>query len=203
MKQQRLVSIINRLFPVRILFLTAVAFAFLHFLSACKNDIEVVNALTNELNLPDQSGKNIEFQLTDSGKLKLIFKAPYGERYVKKEEEPIKIFPKGIEVLFFNDEEILESKITAGYAEQWEEQMLWKATDSVVAQNVLTGERLNTEEIFWDEKNKRIYSNVFTKITNEEGVFFGEKGFEADQDLENYKLIGSSGTVKVKDEELQ
>ena len=171
--------------------------------TGCQNDIEMVNALANEPSLPNQSGKNIEFQLTDSGKLKIIFKAPLAERYVNNEEEPYKEFPKGIEVLFYNDEEQLESKITAGYAKQWEEQMLWKATDSVVAQNVLTDERLDTEELFWDEKNKKIYSNVFTKITNEDGIYYGEKGFEADQDLENYKLIGSSGTVKVKDEEIE
>jgi LPS export ABC transporter protein LptC len=173
------------------------------YFAGCKNDIEVVNALANEVTLPDQSGKNVEFQLTDSGKLKLIFKAPLAERYIDKEKEPFKEFPKGIEVLFYNEDEQLESKITAGYAKQWEEQMLWKATDSVVAQNVLTGERLDTEELFWDEKNKKIYANVFTKITNEEGIFYGEKGFEADQDLENYKLIGSSGSVKVKDEEIE
>lgn len=175
----------------------------LFYFTGCKNDIETVHALTSELTLPNQSGKNVEFQLTDSGKLKIIFKAPVAERYENKEEEPFKEFPEGIEVSFYNDDEVLESIIIAGYAKQWEEQMLWKATDSVVAKNVLTGERLDTEELFWDEKNKKIYSNVFTKITNEDGIFYGEKGFQADQDLENYKLIGSSGTVKVEDEEIQ
>ena len=203
MKLQKPVSIINYLFRTRILLFLFFAVFALYYLTACKNDIEVVNALTNELTLPDQSGKNVEFQLTDSGKLKMIFKAPLAERYETKEEEPFKEFPKGIEVMFFNDQEVLESVIIAGYAKQWEEQMLWRATDSVVARNILTGERLDTEELFWDEKNKKIYSNVFTKITNEDGTFYGEKGFEADQDLENYKLIGSSGTVKVEDEEIQ
>lgn len=203
MKQQRPDSIIKHRFRPRILLLSFGVCIFLMYITGCKNDLEIVTALTSEDSLPNQSGKNIEFQLTDSGKLKLIFKAPKAERYINKEEEPFKEFPEGIEVYFYNDEQQLESKITAGYAKQWEEQMLWKATDSVVAQNVLTGERLDTEELFWDEKNKKIYANVFTKITNEDGIFFGEKGFEADQDLENYKLIGSSGTVRVKDEEIE
>ena len=30
-----------------------------------------------------------------------------------------------------------------------------------------------------------------------------EKGFESDQDLNNYQLIGSGGDFKVKDEELE
>lgn len=203
MKQQKPVSIINYLFRTRIFLVLIFVVSVLFYFAGCKNDIEVVNALTSELTLPDQSGKNVEFQLTDSGKLKIIFKAPIAERYENKEEEPFKEFPEGIEVSFYNDQEVLESIIIAGYAKQWEEQMLWKATDSVIAKNVLTGERLDTEELFWDEKNKKIYSNVFTKITNEDGIFYGEKGFQADQDLENYKLIGSSGTVKVEDEEIQ
>ena len=174
-------------------------------LQGCKNDIETINALTQDLHLPDQSGKNVEFQLTDSGRLMLIFKAPAAERYLNPNDEkgPYKIFRKGIEVEFYNKEGVVESIITAGYAEHWEEQSLWKATDSVVARNILSGERLDTEELFWDEKNKRIYSNVFTKITNEDGVYFGEKGFESDQDLENYVLIGSSGDVIVQDEDLE
>jgi len=203
MRQQRLVSITKYLFRIRVISYSLAGIFTLYYASGCKNDIEVINALTSELSLPDQSGKNVEFQLTDSGKLKMIFRAPLAERYLHREEEPFKEFPEGIEVLFYNEEEQLESRITAGYAKQWEEQMLWKATDSVVAQNMLTGERLDTEELFWDEENKMIYSDVFTKITNEDGIFYGEKGFEADQDLENYKLIGSSGTVKVKDEEIQ
>jgi hypothetical protein len=135
----------------------------------------------------------------------MIFRAPYAERYTNKNDEngPYKIFPKGIEVEFYNKLEQLESIITAGYAEHWEDIALWKARDSVIARNVITGERLDTEELYWDENTKQIYSKVFTKITNEDGVYFGEEGFESDQDLENYKLIGSRGTVKVKDEEVE
>lgn len=203
MRQQKYGSIIKQSFLFKNLLLLISVVAFFVYLTGCKNDIEIVNALTSELSLPNQSGKNIEFQLTDSGKLKLIFKAPIGERYVREDEEPYKEFPEGIEVMFFNDEEVLESKLTAGYAKQWEEQMLWKATDSVVAQNLLTGERLDTEELFWDEEKKRIYSVVFTKIATEDGIFYGEKGFESDQDLNNYQLIGSGGDFKVKDEELE
>lgn len=203
MRQQKHDSIIKHSSLFNNLLLLVSVGAFLLYLPGCKNDIEVVNALTTEIDLPNQSGKNIEFQLTDSGKLKLIFKAPIGERYVREDEEPFKEFPEGIEVMFYNDEEVLESKLTAGYAKQWEEQLLWKASDSVVAENLLTGERLDTEELFWNEEKKRIYSVVFTKIATEDGVFYGEKGFESDQDLDNYQLIGSGGDFKVKDEELE
>jgi LPS export ABC transporter protein LptC len=171
-------------------------------LISCKNDIEYVNALSNELSLPTQTGINFEVQYTDSCRLQVIFKAPLVERYTKGGEEGSYYeFTKGIELQFYDRNENLESVITARYAKYWEEKNLGMARDSVVGRNLITGEQLNTEEMFWDREKKTIYSHVFTKITNSDGVYFGEKGFEADQGFQNYKLIGSSGSVNVRDEE--
>ncbi|MBN1596756.1 MAG: LPS export ABC transporter periplasmic protein LptC [Bacteroidales bacterium] len=174
------------------------------YLSGCSNDIERINELTAGLDIPNQSGKNIEVQYSDSARLQLIFKAPVMERYLDRGEEgPYYEFPEGIEVYFYDNNEELESTIKAGYAKYLEEKNLWKASDSVVARNVKTLEQLNTEELFWNEKDKRVYSHVFTKITNNDGVFYGQDGFESDQDLNNYVLKGSSGTVDVEDEEFE
>jgi LPS export ABC transporter protein LptC len=171
---------------------------------SCKNDIETIKALSDELNLPNQSGKNFEVQYSDSGKLLAIFKAPLVERYVRKGDKGSYYeFNKGIEILFYDKNEELESIVTARHGMYYEDKNLGVASDSVVGRNIRTGEQLNTEELFWDRENKTIYSHVFTKITNDDGVFYGEKGFESDQDFNNYKLIGSSGTVRVRNEEIQ
>ncbi|MBN2522862.1 MAG: LPS export ABC transporter periplasmic protein LptC [Bacteroidales bacterium] len=171
--------------------------------NGCHNDMEVINALTEDENYPLQTGKNIEVQYTDSARLQLIFKAPKMKKFLNNEEEgAYYVFEDGIEVFFYDNNEKLESIFKSGYANYYEKPSIWKASDSVVARNIQTNEQLSTEELFWDQKNKRVYSHVFTKITNEDGVFYGEKGFESDQDLENYKLIGSSGSVEVEDEEL-
>jgi LPS export ABC transporter protein LptC len=176
--------------------------AILHF-GSCKNDIEQINALTGDLNLPNQSGKNYEVQYTDSGRLQLKFKAPLVARYIKKEGGPYYEFSGGIEVIFYDKESNPESMVTAGYAKYFEEKNLWEARDSVVAKNLKTYERLDTEQLFWDMNKKIVYSEVFTKITNPDGVYYGEKGFEATQDMKKYKLIGSSGSVNVKNEEVK
>jgi LPS export ABC transporter protein LptC len=176
--------------------------AILYF-GSCKNEIEQINAVTGDLNLPNQSGKNYEVQYTDSGLMKLKFKAPIVSRYTKKEGGPFYEFPAGLEVVFYDKESNPESKITAGYAKYFEEKNLWEARDSVVARNLKTSERLETEQLFWDMNKKTVYSEVFTKITNVDGVYYGEKGFEATQDMKKYKLIGSSGSVNVKNEEVK
>ena len=54
--------------------------------------------------------------------------------------------------------------------------------------------------MFWDEEHKKIYSHTQSRIVNEDGTFYGEKGFEAKQDLSWYRLNKSKGVVNIKDE---
>jgi LPS export ABC transporter protein LptC len=173
------------------------------FMFSCSNDIDEIHALSNQLDLPNQSGKNIEVWYTDSGKLQLKFIAPLMSQYTKKEGGPYFEFVGGVEVLFFDVTGTPESKVTAGYAIYYEEKKLWEARDSVVARNLKTNEQLETEQLYWDLDKKLVYSQVFTKITNKDGVYYGESGFEATQDMKKYKLKGSSGTVNVKNDEVQ
>jgi LPS export ABC transporter protein LptC len=187
---------INRLF--KILFILPYIFLTI----SCKNDIEKINQFAEGLDLPDQSGEDIKVEYTDTGKLQLRFITPELKRYSRK-DEPYYEFPKGIEVYFYDNNENVKSVITAKYSIYKEKTQIWEARDSVVAKNIITGEQIETEQLFWDQPKRFIYSNVFSKITNPDGVYFGERGFEAAQDLSYYKLIGSRGTVRVKDEELQ
>ncbi len=175
---------------------------FVLLLFSCRNDIEKVNAFASEMDLPDLGAKDIEIEYTDTAKLQMRFKAPIVNQY-SNAHEPYYEFPKGIEVYFYDKDEKVQSIITANYSIFFEDKQLWEARDSVVARNIKSGERIESEQMFWDQKKELVYSEVFTKITNEDGVYYGEKGFEAAQDLSYYRLKASSGNVRVKDEEQQ
>jgi LPS export ABC transporter protein LptC len=167
---------------------------------SCKNDIETINALTSELNLPDQSGFDFETSYTDSGRLVGKIIAPEVNHYGRK-EEPYFEFPKGMKVVFYDVTGNPESTIQAKYAIFYEKTEIWEARGQVIAENPRTGEKLETEQMFWDRKAEKIYTEKFTKLTNADGVFFGENGFESRQDLSKWKLIGSTGTVNVLDDQ--
>lgn len=183
-------------------FFVPIGFIMMAFFLSCQNDIEKVNALAMGADVPNMSGKNYQFEYTDTGKLQLRFFAPEANHYMRT-EVPMYKFPKGIEVYFYDDNEKVKSIITARYAEYNERTEMFEARDSVVVKNLQSGERVDTEKMFWDRPAKKIYSETFTKITNPDGVFFGNNGFEAAQDLSYYRLIGSSGSMLVKDEEKQ
>lgn len=166
----------------------------------CENDIDVINNITSVKELPNLAATDIEIKYTDSAKLLVKLEAPEIEQYTSVDEPYIE-FPRGIHVMFYDSLTRVESEISSRYAIYYQEKDLWEARQNVVARNLQTGEQLNTELLYWDEKKGTVYSDKFTRITNDEGVFYGEHGFEADQTLSHWKLIGSKGTVNIEDEE--
>lgn len=169
---------------------------------SCKNDMEYVKMLAEESDMPAQTARDFDVEFTDSGRLEAVFSASLVERYANNPDEgEYWEFKEGLLIKFYNKAGIVESTLTAAYGKYWIDDNLGYVRDSVVGKNHLKGDELNTEELYWNREKEILYSNVFTKLSNEEGVFYGEEGFESDQDFQNYKLIGSRGTVNVKDEE--
>jgi hypothetical protein len=62
------------------------------------------------------------------------------------------------------------------------------------------GERLNTEEIIWDEQKKKIYSDKYVTIHTKDEILFGY-GFESNEDFSKYKIFKLSGTIRMEDKE--
>lgn len=169
-------------------------------LTGCENDIERVNLLTDDTLIPKIKGTNVKVIYSDSARVKVQILAPSFQQFPDV-EEPYMEFPDGLEVYFYDDSMRIESEIKADYTIYYSNKRLWHATMNVVALRLDNGDALYTEELFWDEAEERIYSDAFTRVQNEDGTFYGKKGFESDQDLSNWQLKGTSGTVTVQDEE--
>lgn len=170
-------------------------------LSACENDIERINFLQSDEQYPDLIGEEIELIYSDSSKVKVKMTAPELKQF-NNLEKPYSEFPQGLLVILYDDDLNIESQISANYAKYYTEEKLWHATGDVVAKNLKTGEELDTEELFWNEEEKRIYSDSYTRIVNENGTFYGQNGFRSNQSLTDYTLIGSKGVVKIPEEEI-
>lgn len=183
-------------FPMAAMYLIVLALASW----GCENDIERVSMLTDETKVPRVKGNNIEVIYSDSAKVQVQMLAPAYQQFPDV-ERPYMEFPEGIEVYFYDDSLRIESEIRSDYAIYYTEEGLWHATGNVVARKLNSGDALQTEELFWDENEERIWSDAYTRIQNEEGIFYGKRGFESDQSLDNWQLKGTSGTVEVQDEE--
>jgi len=169
-------------------------------LVGCENDIERINMVTEETEIPILKSTNIEVIYSDSAKVKVQILAPYYQSFPDV-ERPYDEFPEGMEVFFYDDSGRIESEIRSDYTIYYAQEQLWHATGNVIARRLDNGDALYTEELFWDMEKEQIYSDSYTRVHNEDNVLYGKKGFKSDQDLSNWQLIGSSGTINVQDEE--
>ena len=168
-------------------------------LTACENDPARIITITSMDHIPDASGKKYEILYSDSFRVRVRILAPEIERYARA-EEPIIKFPKGMTAYFYNDSLEIEAYISAKNVVYFEKENLWEARNNVEGRNLVNGNQINTEHMFWNERKHLIYSDTYSRVVNEEGTFYGENGFEARQDLSWYRLKKSKGIVTVKDE---
>lgn len=116
------------------------------------------------------------------------------ERY-EKAKEPYMEFRKGVKIITYQDStQIVESTLVGDYAIFLENQKLWEVKGNVVTTK---GEKkLETQQLFWNQKTKKIYSNVDSKVTMGSDVIIGI-GFEANEDFSDFTVRRPKGKVAV------
>src|SRR3972149_6545925 len=143
-----------------------IPFIFTLFL-ACETDIEKVKIITAKGNFPIESAKGAEIIYSDSAIVKVKVTAPQLDRYMGK--DPYIELPKGIKLLFYDEDLDIASQLTSDYAVRYENDGRMEAKGNVVLINE-QGEKLNTEHLIWDEEKELIYSAEFVKITTADEI---------------------------------
>ena len=144
--------------------------------------------------LMTERSENRTIVMTENGKRSYSFTAPIIEGY-SLAKNPYQEFRDGIKMVTYTSDSLSlqDAQITANYAIYYDKQKLWEAKGNVViikknrkaGDTVVTGlTEVYTQQLFWDARTKKIYSNVDTKILQPDGWHFGV-GFEADEDLKN------------------
>ena len=126
---------------------------------------------------------------TENGKKKYEFFTPLLEGYTAG-KEPYREFRKGVRISTYKADSanVVDVTLTANYAIYYEKRELWEAKGNVVVEKS-DGRTLYTQQLFWNARTKKVYSNVDSKIVQNEGrdVFFGE-GFESDEDFKDWRF---------------
>lgn len=168
------------------------------FFYSCENDISEINKISSPEDAQVEIGKKIELLYSADGKVKARLLAPELKRHRTK--IPYTEMPKGLKMYFYNDSMVSESKLTAKYGITYEKSNEMIVRDSVVVIN-LKGEKLETEELIWNEQTQKITSSKFVKIQTRDEIIYGD-GMEANNDLTNYKIKKIRGTIHLKDNPL-
>ncbi|MFN8297623.1 MAG: LPS export ABC transporter periplasmic protein LptC [Chitinophagales bacterium] len=167
-------------------------------LGACQNSLEEAKLVTSRANVNLETGKDVEISFSENGKSKI---KAYGKTVTRHiTARPYLEFSEGMKIEFFNADGKVESVLTSRYATAIENSQQMTARDSVVVVNQ-KGERLDTDELIWDEEQKTIYSNTFVKITTADEIIYGT-GMVANQNFSDYVIKHITGKIKVKASEM-
>jgi len=168
-------------------------------LFSCANDMEVVNKFIDEETEPDMVGIHFEILHSDSARLKMKLVTPLVKEFNSAKEKR-REFPEGVHIWLYEITGELKAELTANRARQDMETNLFEAIGNVVV-TVADGKKLETEQLFLDQKKSEIYSEKYTKITFKNGTIATGDRFSAKQDLSEYKLIKGKATIMVKEED--
>jgi LPS export ABC transporter protein LptC len=170
-------------------------------ISACENDIAVINSLSSADELPVESGKNVEYIYSDSAIVRAKLTAPQLDRYTGKKN--YMELPKGMHIIFYNEDRKEQTNLTADYGIGYDDgtgMNKMEAKRNVVVINE-KGDRLNTEHLIWNAITKQIYTEEFVKITTKEETIWGD-GLKANQDFSKYEILHPKGSIAVNDNEI-
>ena len=138
--------------------------------------------------------ENLTIVKSENGRKMYHFTTPLLEGYTEA-RDPYREFRKGVRIVTYKNDSLAseDARLRANYAIFYSERNLWEVKGNVVVE---TGDdrELYTEQLFWNAKTKRIYSNVDTKIVQNGGrdVFYGE-GLESDDALRDWRFPCDAG----------
>lgn len=163
-------------------------------LSGCVNDIEKIKAFNPSDILPVLQAENFQTTYSDSGVVRFFLKTPEMKKFEQDETSFVE-FPQGLLLIKYNEKKEVISTISARYAKQFVKEHRWEVKNDVVATNNL-GDTLKTEHLIWDEQSGKIYNNEFVKVIRPDQIITGI-GFEADQNLTNWRIRNPKGPLYV------
>jgi LPS export ABC transporter protein LptC len=164
-------------------------------LFSCQPDLKTIEAITKEGNLPVETASNMKIVYSTHGQIQMIMEAPEMQRF--EGDKPYMELPAGFVMVFYDSLMNETSSISAKYAIQYEDDQLIDARNDVVVENRENNEKLNTEQLIWDQKNELIFTEKFVKITTEDEVLYGD-GFESDERFTSWEIKNPRGTFYVE-----
>ena len=182
---------------------TAAAVAFVVY--SCKGQLKEAEHIDiNEA--PVQTVDDMFIVQTKNGKIQMRAEAPVMERY-ERDTLSFELFPKGFFLFGYDDQEKLETQIVADNAKHLkykDGREIWEAFGNVVVKNFIKQEVMETDTLYWDQHEEKIYTHCYVRMYSPSGFMQGY-GMESDQRARNsiiFNPFNSYGLLEQEEEVL-
>ncbi|MGM9742085.1 MAG: LPS export ABC transporter periplasmic protein LptC [Candidatus Cryptobacteroides sp.] len=179
---------------------TACAVAFILF--SCKSKLSQAEKLDMS-STPMQKVDSMYLVQTKNGKIEM--RVVTGEmQHFENDTMSCDVFPDGMNVYAYTDDEVLESTIVSDEASHFtnknSKEEIWKAYGNVVVKNIVKNQTMESDTIYWDQTKKEIYTDCYVRLYSEEGFIQGY-GMRSDERARNAIILNPFNNfgVVVKD----
>ncbi|WP_439694681.1 LPS export ABC transporter periplasmic protein LptC [Mucilaginibacter sp. AW1-7] len=171
-------------------------------ISSCENDLNKVKEIaSNEVGIVVEPTTGVDLIMSDSAKVKLHLLAPLMLQYQTK--DPYKVMPKGVKVILYDKQTQQESgNIVADTGISRDSKKLIEFHKNVVATNA-KGETYKSDELYWDQTTKKVYSHKPVEVTMNGGNVMNGDSFESDDAFLHPTLQNSKGIFHVDEKVTQ
>lgn len=182
-----------RLLPLTVL--TATLPAVWATATSCNDDSKIDTVTVDSVTLiPTMMTRDVETLISDSGVTRYRIVTQLWLVY-DEVDEPFWRFPQGLDLTKFDNFFRTETTVRADSAIYYKNKQLWQLDGNVRIVNILN-EKILTEQLFWNQRTHRIYSDSFVHIEQTDRVLEGLHGFETNEQMTNYRMKSFSGIFR-------
>ncbi len=181
---------------IAVIFLTAMLFS-------CTNDTQEVRDFLAEKNLPIGVAKEAYHVYKDSGKVSSKLITPLLHDFSNREKHPYNEFPKGLKIINFENEGRDSVTVIGDYALSYTKTSISEIKGNVIVVNHTDQLKLETNQLFWDQKNKYFFTEepfILRKLAD--STFTKGVGFESREDLTRWVAKKTIGDIITEEDEL-
>ena len=165
------------------------------FIISCTNDIKDIDNIITTKKTKAEVATNVEILYSDSAVVKVRILSPTMKRYTIKGESYDE-FTDGLKVEFLDKNKRVTSWLVSDYALRKDREKKIYVEKNVVLYNK-RNDKLETDELVWDEGAKEVYTSRPVKISQptKGDTSFGY-GFKADQEFTRFEIKRKFSAIK-------
>lgn len=172
----------------------------LYFATSCENNKqEIIDEPLDREKTPSVRDDSVTMLISDSGVIRYKVITQDWQIF-DSSKDPHWYFPKGLYVERFDSTFHAEATLKADTAWNFTQRRLWQLKGHVFMKNT-KGETFSTEELFWDERQQKVYSDKYIEINRPEKMILKGTGFESNMNMTQYRIFRPDNTNLYFDEE--
>ena len=168
---------------------------------SCKEQVkDIVQVEGDKQDIPTIVSTDVVTLISDSGITQYRITTPLWKIF-EEAKKPYWKFPIGLFLEKFDSIFDTEASIKCDSATYYKEDQLWQLDGHVTILNV-EDEVILTQQLFWDQRKQKVYSDSFIHIEKKDRIIEGY-GFVSNEKMTVYELDRVSGIFPVEEKQQQ